>query len=138
MVSMSKERKNDFLPQETYGDTPATRRWFVISICEVAKHKLKVKGVPEPSCEEIESFVKRIKEEHPGKWAVWWNEASQLRRDEFLRIKRELFGRAAFSKNVKISVGEKIQEIYQEIDKDSSRNCAFLDKIIFPEQEVEE
>ncbi|MCJ7805310.1 hypothetical protein MUP46_01565 [Patescibacteria group bacterium] len=135
---MGKERKNDFMPQEIYGDTPATRRWFAISICEVAKYKLKIRGVHEPSCEEIEAFVKRIKEKHPGEWAVLRDKASQLRRNEFLKIKRELFGEAAFSKDVLIGVGEKVEEIYQEIDKDLSRNCAFLDKIIFPEQEEEE
>ena len=104
----------------------------------MAKYKLKIRGVHEPSCEEIEAFVKRTKEKHQGEWAVLKDKASQLRRDEFLRIKRELFGKASFSGNVLIKVGEKLQEIYQEIDKDSSRNCAFLDKIIFPKQEEEE
>jgi hypothetical protein len=121
------QNKERFIPYELFGDNPATRRWFVVSIYRAIYHELEMRGFEEPSQKEIENYIHRAKEATLP-WIRIQDMASKLRRKEL----GELLAKTE-KKTLKESLAAALEEIqakYLEIDKNPETNYSFLDKLV--------
>jgi hypothetical protein len=130
---MSKENNERFIPSEHFGDTPATRRWLVLSICEVVKGKLYSRGNSNPSKEDIRDFVRKAKDK-PFFWNQVLDQASKMRRREFGQLAEGFKNPDIPPRDAYKQAGKKIEEIFSEIDIDPERNCCFLDDLLLKDR----
>lgn len=122
------QNKERFIPYELFGDTPATRRWFVISIYQATLRELENRGIEEPSPKEVENYIHRAKET-TFPWKRIQDIAEKIRRNEF-GDHITMVGKKNLNEGFASAIDE-IQAKYLEINGNPEENRSYLDELVF-------
>ena len=106
-----------------------SKRQWAVAVGTAVRDILSVKYGMEPSPEQIESFVKEIKD-HPDRRFLFRNATGLIVQEFEDTVRDKSWGRFIVTKNTRRKARRVIKARYQEIEKDAERNFAYLDPLV--------
>jgi hypothetical protein len=107
----------------------ASKRQWAVAVGTAARDILSAKYGMEPSPELIESFIEEIKD-HPDRRFLFRNATGLIVQEFEDAVRDKSWGGFIVTEDTRRKARRAIKARYQEIEKDTERNFAYLDPIV--------